>query len=323
MNQRVAITGVTGFIGRRLAAHFISRGVEVVAIVRPESRRQAPEGVTTVAAPLERTALTAALGRIPGIHAVVHLAGVVSSVRDEDYRTVNVDGTQAVAAAARSIGARLVHVSSLAAAGAASAAQPISEDDPPHPLNAYGRSKLESEAVVAAVDGLNWTILRPGVVYGPGDRALLPLFRLAARGVAPLIGRPDAAYTFVHVRDLVRIIDVAAGSARHGDTLFVGHAEPVTPRGLIEGIREALGRSVMILPVPDAALKTLARVGDIAGRLSGRTLPMNGRRYAEMSAEGFVCRVDRLRERLGVEAAIGLRDGLKETASWYREHGWL
>ena len=320
MSERVAVTGATGFIGRQLAAHFVSHGIDVAAVMRPESRARAPEGVTTIVAPLERAALTAAL---TGVHAIVHLAGVVSSVRDEDYARVNVEGTRAVAAAARTLGARLIHVSSLAAAGVASAAHPIGEDDPPHPLNAYGRSKLESEGVVAAVDGLTWTILRPGVVYGPGDRALLPLFRVASRGFAPLVGRVDAAYTFVHVRDLVRVIDAAVASPRSGDTLFVGHAEPVTPRGLADGIREALGTPVTIVPVPRLILQVLATVGDVAGRISGRPLPLNGRRYAEISAEGFVCRVDRLRERLGVEARIGLREGLKETAGWYREHAWL
>src|SRR5207237_6875514 len=140
---------------------------------------------------------------IRGADAVVHLAGVVSATRDQDYFTVNVDGTRAVARAARAADARIVHSSSRAAAGPASPAAPRSEDDPPAPMTAYGRSKLEGERALRAVPGLTWTILRPGVVYGSGDRALLPLFALAARGVLPLIGQARAAYTFVHVDDLV------------------------------------------------------------------------------------------------------------------------
>ena len=320
MSARVAITGATGFIGRQLTARLLARGVEVVAIVRPGSRARAPEGAIAIEAALVRGPLAAAFR---GAIAVVHLAGVVSAVRDEDYTAANVDGTREVAEAAATAGARLVHVSSLAAAGAAAAAHPVGEDDPPHPLNAYGRSKLASEHVVAAVGGLQWMILRPGVVYGPGDRALLPLFRLAARGFAPLVGRPDAAYTFVHVHDLTAVIDAAVLSVRTGDTLFVGHPVPVTTRDLVDGIRDALARRVTTVPVPMGLLKVLAMAGDIAGAIAGRTLPMNRRRYDEMSAEGFVCRVDRLRDRLGIEARVGLRDGLKETAGWYRKRGWL
>src|SRR4029453_9712877 len=96
-------------------------------------------------------------------------------------------------------GARLVHVSSLAAAGPAPASGPRAELDPPRPITAYGRSKLEGEHAVAGVAGLRWTILRPGVVYGPGDRAMRPLFRYAERGVLPLVGNDRAAYTFVFI----------------------------------------------------------------------------------------------------------------------------
>jgi nucleoside-diphosphate-sugar epimerase len=61
----------------------------------------------------------------------------------------------------------------------------------------------------------------------------------------------------------------------------------------------------------------------MAGRIAGRSLPLNRARFAELSADGFVCRVDRLHERLGVAAAIDLADGLAETAARYREEGWL
>jgi nucleoside-diphosphate-sugar epimerase len=57
--------------------------------------------------------------------------------------------------------------------------------------------------------------------------------------------------------------------------------------------------------------------------MRGKPLPLNHRRWAEMSAEGFVCRVDRLRDRLGIVARMNLREGLAETAEWYRKEGWL
>src|SRR5439155_1254769 len=81
--------------------------------------------------------------------------------------------------------------SSLAAAGPAPIASPRTEDDPAAPINAYGRTKLEGERAVRGMDGLSWVILRPGTVYGPGDRAVLPLFQSAKRGVLPLVGRRD------------------------------------------------------------------------------------------------------------------------------------
>ena len=302
--MRIAVTGATGFIGRHVVAHLRLRGDDVIEVGRP----------------LQRAAISKA---IAGAETVVHLAGVVSASRDEDYVAVNVDATAAVAEAARECGARLVHISSLAAAGPAGPQAPRSEDDPPAPMTAYGRSKLEGERVVAATPGLRWTVLRPGVVYGPGDRALLPLFVLASRGVLPNIGRASAAYTFVYVTDVVRAIAAAVDRGASGDVLFVGHSKPVTTRALLEGVRNAVGRGAMIVPVPLAVLKLVALLGDVGGAVRGKPLPMNSRRYAELATAGFVCRVDRLRDRLGVVATVGLDEGLAEAAAWYRREGRL
>ena len=320
MSRRLAITGATGFIGRHVSAHFLARGDEVRAIVRPESTRQPPEGVRVVRTDLDTRRLSEAF---QGVEAVVHLAGVVFTNRDAEYAAVNTDGTRAVAEAARAVGARLIHVSSLAAAGPASAAHPRSEDDPSAPVTPYGSSKLESERAVAGVRGLSWTILRPGVVYGPGDRAVLPLFQFAKRGLLPLVGRPDAAYTFIHVGDVVRAIDAALSAGSMGETIFVGHPQPVTARQLLEGIRSAVGRPALMVPIPLGLTWAAAMIGEVVGTAIGHPLPLNRRRYVELASEGFVCRVDRLRDRLGVVAGVDLREGLAETAAWYRRAGWL
>ena len=76
-------------------------------------------------------------------------------------------------------------------------------------MTPYGVSKLESEQIVEDTAELRWVILRPGVVYGPTDRAVFPLFQAAQRGVLPLVGASDAAFTFIHVNDVVRAIVAA------------------------------------------------------------------------------------------------------------------
>ena len=305
--MRVAVTGSSGFIGGHVTACLAARGDDVVPVRRP----------------FASATLTAVLR---GADAVVHLAGVVSTMHDRELFEANVDGTRAVAEAARSAGARLIHISSLAAAGPASPDAPRSEDDPPAPITAYGRSKLEGERAVAAIDGLRWTTLRPGVVYGPGDRALLPLFRFAARGVMPLVGRAGAAYTFIHVTDLVRAIAAALDRPAGGDgddTIFVGHPHPVTTREILEGVRTAAGARATIIRIPMAIARIAAIVGDVGGLIRGRPSVINSRRYVELASEGFACRVDRLRDRLGIVAQIDLSEGLADACAWYRREGWL
>jgi dihydroflavonol-4-reductase len=320
MSRLVAVTGATGFIGRNLTAHLVARGDRVRAIVRADSARAAPRDVEVVRAPLTIDALGRAFA---GADHVVHLAGVVSAVRTETFTAVNIEGTRAAAAAARDAGARLVHISSLAAAGPAPAGAPRGEDDAPAPMTAYGRSKLAGEQLVQAAHGLRWTILRPGVVYGPADRAVLPLFRFAARGLMPLVGGRNAAYSCVYVDDLVRTIAAAIDVDADGLVCFVAHPEPVTARQLLDAIRAAVGRPALLVRVPAAIVYPAAIAGDILGRMVGRTMPLNRRRYAEMYSEGFVCRVDRLRERLGIVPEVDLPDGAARTAAWYRDHGWM
>ena len=320
MIRRVALTGATGFIGRHVSAHLVARGIDVVAVVRPESTHTAPAGVAVARAPLAAAALRKAFG---GADTVVHLAGAINAIDSEIYTAVNVEGTRAVAEATHEVGARLIHVSSLAAAGPASAAAPRAEDDPPNPLTPYGRSKLASEEIVTRTPGLAWTILRPAAVYGPGDRVMLPLFRMTSRGILPLVGRPGAAYTFVHVSDVVRAIDAAIDADAYGDICFVGHPRSVTAREILEAIGVAVGRPARLIRVPNALALVAAAAGDLASRMTGRPLPLNWWRYCELSAEGFVCRLDRLRDRLGVVAAIDLEAGMRETAEWYRHEGWL
>ena len=320
MSRRFVVTGATGFIGSHLTAYLVASGIDVRAIVRPDSPHAAPAGTTVVRAPLVASALEEAFS---GADTVVHLAGLVRALDAKRYTAVNVEGTRAVAEAARAAAARLIHISSLAAAGPASAARPRSEDDPPNPLTPYGKSKLAGEHAVTSVAGLRWTILRPAVVYGPADRAMLPLFRLAKRGILPMIGRSDAAYTFVHVSDVVRAIAAAIDAHTDGDVVFIGHPRPVAAREILEEIRTAVRRPAVLVRVPAPLARVAVAASEVVGRVTGRPLPLNRWRYAELLAEGFVCRVDRLRDRLGVVAAIDLREGLAQTAAWYRREGWL
>jgi dihydroflavonol-4-reductase len=316
----VAVTGATGFIGRHVTADLVKRGIEVRSVVRPGSTHELPDGATIIRVPLDARALGEAFS---GGDAVVHLAGVVTALDPMDYAAVNVLGTREVARAAAAAGARLVHISSLAAAGPASATAPRTEDDPPSPCTPYGRSKLEGERLVVATPGLRWIILRPGVVYGPGDRAMLPVFKCADRGLLPLVGRLDAAYTFVHVSDLVRAISAAITAPVDGEIMFVGHPHPVTAREILETVRRSVGRPATIIRIPQAATRAAAAACDLVARGIRRPLPLNRWRYVELSAEGFACRVERLRERLGIVAAIGLGEGLAQTAAWYRQQGWI
>lgn len=145
----LAITGATGFVGRRTLALALEAGHSVRALTR---RPQPPQaGVTWVAGALDTPDALADLVR--GADAVIHIAGVVNAPTPEGFTRGNIDGTRAVLAAAEAAGVgRFVHVSSLAAREPG--------------LSQYGRSKAGAEDAVRA-SPLAWTMVRPPAVYGP------------------------------------------------------------------------------------------------------------------------------------------------------------
>lgn len=313
MSRRVAVTGAAGFIGWHACERLRDAGWTVVGLTRPNHDRAVPPGVERASTELDARTLAEACA---GVAAIVHVAGITYSPSATAYRIVNVDGTREVAEAAHALGARLVHIGSLAGAGPAPAENPRTENMPSSPLTPYARSKVESEAVVASVPGLRWTILRPAAVYGPRDRQLLPLFKSARRGLMPR--PPNAAtysLTFVYVDDVARAIEMTCASETlDNETLFVGHPDAVSIDVLMATLARTLNRPRRVLPVPWAAIRVAAQLG-IGG--------LNDERFVEMRSAGFVCRVERAERLLGFRAAFDLAKGLQATAAWYIANGWI
>jgi nucleoside-diphosphate-sugar epimerase len=201
--------------------------------------------------------------------------------------------------------------------------RPRREDDPPQPVNGYGRSKLASEAVIREGCRAPWTILRPCSVYGPRDHGFLPLFQLARRGLSLLAMPASTPFSFVFIDDLVRAVQAAATDPRAvGETFFVGHPEAQRVEALGRALAESFGRGYRPLRLPPVLVDAMAFAGEIGWKL-GWQLTLDRGRLAEFRAAGFVGSTDRIRDRLGFVATMPLRDGIGQTARWYLENGWI
>lgn len=322
MDGVVAVTGATGFIGRHACGLLLEDGWEVVGLVRPESPRSLPPGVERRVARLRADEL----GR-PLVDAdlVVHLAGVTRADGAEAFRRVNRDGTREVGIAAAERGLPLLYVSSQAAAGPGTVESPRTEDDPAEPASPYGVSKLEGELALAAIAGLRFAVVRPCSVFGPGDRDFLALFRMVRRGLFPRLGPGGAAYSFCHVDDVARSIVLAAArlageaaAALAGEVVHVAHPRPLRERELAAALGAAVGREPWLVRVPGWALRAAAAVAPVA-------LPnaLHASRLQDLRAGSWVLSTDKARRLLGFEAAVDIEEGLRSTARWYRDHGWM
>ena len=300
----VAITGATGFVGQAVLDQATAQGLAIRALVRKPQPPRA--GVEWVEGDLDDTA---ALNRlVERADAVIHIAGVVNAPDVAGFTAGNVAGTLNVVTAAMLSGApRFIQVSSL------SAREPQ--------LSAYGTSKLKGEKVVMA-SPLDWTVVRPPAIYGPRDREMLELFRFAKAGIVPL--PPHGRMAAIHVDDLARLLlALVPGGEDVSHRLFEpddGHPGGWTHKSFARAIGWAVGKRITPLPLPAFALRAAAR-GDRLLRRAAAKLTED--------RVGYMCHPDwTVREEARPPVAlwtpeIGTREGLKATAKWYRDAGWL
>jgi nucleoside-diphosphate-sugar epimerase len=248
----------------------------------------------------------------------------VAARSEAEFLRVNRDGAARVAGAAARAGVgRLVLVSSLSVTGPSRPGRAVDEVSGPGPVTAYGRSKQAGEEAVRA-SGVPFTVVRPPAAYGPRDRAFLPLFQAAARGVVPLLGDGAQEATLVHASDLARALVAAADAcATVGRTYHAGHPDPVAQVALAEGVGRAVGRHVRCVRLPAPLVRGVLGVAGSVARALGRAPLLDGDKANELLAPGWVCSSEALRRDAGWTAEIPLDRGLAETARAYRGAGWL
>lgn len=300
--MRIFLTGATGFVGRRFVHHLRGLGHTVTALVRPETAPAAVERLRVAGVRPTREP-TAALRESD---AVVHLAAATRAATAYGYHRANVDGTRALLSAASGLDSppTVVLCSSLAAAGPSTPARPRTESDPPAPVSDYGRSKLGAETVARGyADRIPIVIIRPPVVYGPGDPAFLPTLAAMVRagiGVRPS-GRPE--YCLIHVDDLCAALTLALTTGSRLDPYDplpgIYHVCDGTPRSFPEICRHlawALGcPAPLLVPLPPALLMTAAALTEAASRPRGNQPALGRDKARELNQAAWTCANDRAR----------------------------
>ncbi len=300
MVATVALTGATGFIGRTLVRRLQSAGLNVRALVRPTSDvTLLPAGVERVVGGLDDAQ---SLGRlVRGARAVVHCAGVVRGAGARDFDPVNVAGVARLARAtlAERPAPPIVHLSSLAAR---------------HPeLSPYAASKRGGEQALLAAPA--WTVLRPPVVYGPGDRELLPLLRWMARGIAPMVGSPQGRFSLLYVDDLAEAVArlVLMGGTGRVFELDDGRPSGYAMDDLVVAAERYRGRAVVRVSVPAGLLGGLSRLNVLGARIRGRAPMLTPGKVREIFHPEWICDNAPLAEATGWRPRIRLDEGLRRT----------
>ena len=317
--KHIFVTGANGFVGKHLCDHLVAQGHSVTACVRGDAAASLVEGASL------RTVSIGGLSDgkrwselLPGVDTVIHLAARVHVMHDRaadplsEFRKVNVDGTRTLATQARCAGVRrFVYLSSIKVNGEATPEGEFRADDRPGFLDPYGQSKWEAEQAlqeVAQGSAMEWVIVRPTLVYGPGVRGnFLSLLRLVHRGLPLPLGSARNRRSLVSVYNLV---DLLARVVHHpgaaGQTFLVKDPEDVSTGELIRRVAKALHKTPRLLPVPTKVLlrsAQLLRQEKVAQRLLG----------------SLVVNTDKTSELLEWTAPMSLDRALEKTCLWF-EH---
>lgn len=325
--MRVLLTGGSGFVGGHIARALVERGHELRLLVRPTSDTSFVADLPferSVGDLREADSLRAACR---GVDAVVHSAAVLRAARPDDFMRANREGTRRLAEAAAESGVRrMVYISSLAAQGPSPNRTAESPETTPHPVSAYGRSKLEGEReLLKFADRMQIAMLRPPLVYGPADTGLLAFFWMARRGFCVRLG------------DGARLVDVVYGSDLADATAAILDAESDSPvryhvsdpsgpfswNDLLAELGRVAGRRLVIPSLSPGAFHGVARCSEWWAALSRSQPALDRARVLEMRQPAWLCDASSLVRDTGWQARTSLEQGLGETMGWYIRRGWV
>jgi nucleoside-diphosphate-sugar epimerase len=312
MKGLVAVTGATGFIGRCIVRRLLQDGWRVRALARRADAGLSDAGAEIVRGSLEEPARLHNLVR--AADAVVHCAAAIRAPSKGAYVQINCEGTLRLAEAvlAEPRPPRLLLMSSLAARAPE--------------VSPYAATKRMAEDAVrrALGDRAEVCILRPPAVYGPGDRATLPIFRQIQKGLL-LVPAADSRFSLLYVEDLAEIVARLLGAARWDGEVI----EPDDGRGgycwtdLARIAGDHLQRRVRTVAVPWAALWLPAALGELMGTVLRRAPMMTLGKLRELYHVDWVSQAGSGAQLRATPAPVAFDRGFATTLAWYQERGWL
>lgn len=312
--MRALITGATGFVGRDVCARAVRQGLTVRAALRKHVESGSVESVVVG----EINGATEWGRALRDVDVVIHLAARVHIMREsaesplDEFRRINVAGTERLASSAAASGVRrLVYVSSIKVNGeATSDGSRFSEVDTLFPQDPYGVSKYEAEQAlhrIAEETGLEVVIVRPPLVYGAGVKGnFIQMLKVLAKGVPLPLASVHNRRSLVYVENLAdALIACATHPAAAGQTYLVSDGEDISTSQLLRSLGDALGAPARLIPCPPTLL-------NLAGRLTGRTAQVE-RLLGSLQVDS-----GKIRRELDWTPPYTLQQGLQTTAEWYR-----
>lgn len=326
----VLVTGGTGFTGQHMVRALCETGAAVRVIARSGSNRAplADLDVEWFEGDVFDEAVIAEATR--GVTYVFHMAAAYreAKIADEVYWNVHVKSTHLLAErAAQEPGLkRFVHVSTIGVHGHIEE-PPADESYRFSPGDEYQKTKCEAELWIrdfAATRGLPLTVVRPAGIYGPGDRRLLKVFKMAKLPVTPILGmRSKCLYHLIHVEDLVRFMMLAATlETTLGNVYICGNPEHISFVDMVSRIADRLGRKARFIRLPVTPFFLIGDLCEFICKPLGIEPPIYRRRVAFYTKDrAFDTRS--MQRDTNYTYLYSNQSGIDALVDWYRSKGWL
>lgn len=318
--MKVLLTGANGFLGGQLLTALQNQAHEVKCLLRNPAaiQRLKAQQIECVAGDLSD--LPALQKAVRGVDAIIHCAGAIKARNEAEFIAVNAQGTKHLLSAAVQHNPQLkrfILISSLAAQG------PNADDKP---ISQYGRSKLLAETYTKQFSShFPVTIFRPPVIYGPGDMAILPLFKILKTGLMPLPNRGQMRLGVIYVTDAVKgIIQGLQRPTASGNTYYLDDGQIYRLAELFTGIAEVVSaRKPWIFPMPIPLLRLSARLSEAIAALHGTLPALTRDKVLEMNQAQWLGDAGPARHDLDWEPVITWTQGVKLTYNWYQKMDFL
>lgn len=335
----ILVTGATGFLGSALVMELVKRGESVRILARDEqkARQQFGNAVKIVRGEItEKAAVSEAVEGDGGVDIVYHLVGRLyhPSVPASLYRETHVEGTRIILEACQGLREKLgdgqikrfVHCSTTGVHGV-TGTTPAGEDAPFAPTNPYEATKLEAELLALKAGketGLPVSVVRPGLVYGPGDLHLLGFFTTIKKGLFPvLIDGGKAMIHPVYIDDVTEAFLLCAQRDEAiGHSYNIAGSQPVSFRELSTAIAHSMGKQLARGSIPLWLANAASDIFAAIPGFDGERAPLTRSRVRFLT-KSRVYSIERARKDLGFEPKVGLEGGMRLTALWYQKHGYL
>ena len=328
--MKILITGASGFIGSFIVEEALKQGFETWAVIRKSSSKEylQDERIHFIELNLSSKAQLIEQLRPHQFDYVVHAAGVTKCLNKADFRHINTEGTKNLVDALLDLQMplkRFVFLSSLSVFGAIKEQLPydeIREDDTPKPNTEYGRSKLEAEKYIDSIGSrLPYTILRPTGVYGPREKDYFMMAKSIKQHIDFAVGYQRQDITFVYVTDVVQAVFLALEKGETGRKYFLSDGQVYQSTTFSDLIHEELGRPWWLrITAPVWVLRVVTFFGEYIGHMTGKVTALNNDKYNILRQRNWRCDIEPTRHELGFEPKVQLKEGVKTTIQWYKDH---